>query len=139
MARPFPEPTLNTPDLYWPWFRAVAIPRLKGLGWEVAVDEEVGFPVYETDPGDWKGSLSEQAGGWFSLSVGFDLDGERLDLLPILAKLLEDGTLDMLDELVDHESHLVYLPEGGALQIPVDRLKRILRQLASLVLSLIHI
>ena len=129
----FPEPTLNTPDLYWPWFRAVAIPRLKGLGWEVAVDEEVGFPVYETEPGDWKGSLSEQAGGWFSLSVGFDLDGERLDLLPILAKLLEDGTLDMLDELVDHESHLVYLPEGGALQIPVDRLKRILRQLASLV------
>ena len=99
----------------------------------MAVDEEVGFPVYETEPGDWKGSLSEQAGGWFSLSVGFDLDGERLDLLPILAKLLEDGTLDMLDELVDHESHLVYLPEGGALQIPVDRLKRILRQLASLV------
>ncbi len=129
----FPEPSVNTPDLYWPWFRAEAIPKLESRGWEVSVDEEVGFPVYATEPGDWEGVLSEQAGGWFSLSVGFDLDGERLDLLPILAKLLEDGTLDMLEELPDRSHHLVYLPDGGALQIPVDRLKRILRQLASLV------
>ena len=129
----FPEPSLNTPDLFWPWFRAEAIPKLESRGWEVSVDKEVGFPVYVTEPGDWEGALSEQTGGWFSLSVGFDLDGERLDLLPILAKLLEDGTLDMLDELSDRSHHLVYLPEGGALKIPVERLKRILRQLASLV------
>jgi len=129
----FPEPSLNTPDLYWPWFRAEAAARLGEKGWEVEIDEEVGFPVYDTEPADWEGALLEQPGGWFSLSVGFDLDGERLDLLPILAKLLEDGTLDMLDELSDRSHHLVYLPDGGALHIPVDRLRRILRQLASLV------
>ncbi|MCH2585873.1 MAG: DEAD/DEAH box helicase, partial [Planctomycetes bacterium] len=84
-------------------------------------------------PADWEGSLAEQPGGWFALSVGFDLDGERLDHLPILPRLLEDGTLDMLDELSDRSHHLVYLPDGGALHIPADRLKRILRQLASLV------
>ena len=43
--------------------------------------------------------MLEQPGGWFSLSVGFDLDGERLDLLPILAKLLEDGTLEELPRM----------------------------------------
>ncbi len=129
----FPEPSLNTPDLYWPWFRAEAVTRLEGRGWQVEIDEEIGFPVYETEPADWEGSLAEQPGGWFALSVGFDLDGERLDLLPILTRLLEDGTLDMLDELSDRSHHLVYLPDGGALHIPADRLKRILRQLASLV------
>ncbi len=129
----FPEPNLNTPDLYWPWFRAEAVTRLEGRGWQVEIDEEVGFPVYETEPAGWEGSLTEQPGGWFALSVGFDLDGERLDLLPILTRLLEDGTLDMLDELSDRSHHLVYLPDGGALHIPADRLKRILRQLASLV------
>ena len=129
----FPEPSLNTPDLYWPWFRAEAVPRLEARDWEVSIDSEVGFPVFSTDPAQWESSLSEQPGGWFALSVGFDLEGERLDLLPILAKLLEDRTLDMLDELSGRSHHLVYLPDGGALQIPVERLKRILRQLASLV------
>ena len=129
----FPEPSLTTPDIYWPWFRAEARPRLEAKGWRVEVDEDIGFPVHQCEPADWDSALEEQPGGWFALSVGFDLDGQRLDLLPILAKLLEDGTLDMLSELPDRTHHLVYLPDGGALHIPVDRLRRILRQLAALV------
>lgn len=129
----FPEPSLSTPDLYWPWFRAEATPKLEALGWTVEIEEEIGYPVHATSPADWESSLDEQPGGWFALSVGFDLDGRRLDLLPILAKLLEDGTLDMLEELSERTNHLVYLPDGGALYIPVDRLRRILRQLAVLV------
>ena len=129
----FPEPSLSTPDLYWPWFRAEAGPKLEAQGWRVEIDEEIGFPVHPCEPADWHSSLEEQPGGWFALSVGFDLDGQRLDLLPILAKLLEDGTMDMLAELPDRTHHLVYLPDGGALRIPVDRLRRILRQLAALV------
>ena len=129
----FPEPSLSTPDVYWPWFRAEATAKLQRHGWEVEIDDNIGFPIYPTEPADWESSLDEQPGGWFALSVGFDLNGERLDLLPILAKLLEDSTLDMLDELSDRSHHLVYLPDGGALHIPVDRLRRILRQLAALV------
>ena len=129
----FPEPSLSTPDVYWPWFRAEASRKLEAKGWTVEIDDEIGYPVFETSPGDWESSLDEQPGGWFSLSVGFDLNGQRLDLLPILAKLLEDGTLDMLDELPSRSHHLVYLPGGGALHIPIDRLRRILRHLAALV------
>ena len=129
----FPEPSLSTPDVYWPWFRTEAARKLEARGWTVEVDDDIGHPVYDTSPADWESSLDEQPGGWFALSVGFDLNGERLDLLPILAKLLEDGTLDMLDELPGRSHHLVYIPDGGALHIPVDRLRRILRQLAALV------
>jgi hypothetical protein len=129
----FPEPSLSTPDVYWPWFRAEASRKLEAKGWTVEIDDEIGYPVFETSPDDWESSLDEQPGGWFSLSVGFDLNGQRLDLLPILAKLLEDGTLDMLDELPGRSHHLVYLPGGGALHIPIDRLRRILRHLAALV------
>ncbi len=129
----FPEPSLSTPELYWPWFRAEAARNLQDRGWTVEIDDEIGYPVYTTSPQEWNSALDEQPGGWFSLSVGFDLDGLRLDLLPILVNLLEDDTLDMLDELPDRSHHLVYLPDGGALHIPVDRLRRILRHLAALV------
>ncbi len=129
----FPEPSLSTPDVYWPWFRAEAGPRLEAKAWQVEIDEGIGFQVHRCEPAEWESSLEEQPGGWFALSVGFELEGQRLDLLPILAKLLEDGTMDMLAELPDRTHHLVYLPDGGALHIPVDRLRRILRQLAALV------
>lgn len=129
----FPEPSLSTPAMFWPWFRAEAAPKLEKLGWHVEIDDEIGYPVYETSPEDWDSKLAEEPGGWFSLSVGFDLNGKRLDLLPILAHLLEDNTLDVLDDLSAGSKHLVYLPDGGALHIPVDRLKRILRHLAAMV------
>lgn len=129
----FPEPSLSTPAMFWPWFRAEAGPKLGSLGWSVEIDDEIGHPVYETSPQDWESKLSEEPGGWFSLSVGFDLNGKKLDLLPILANLIEDNTLDVLDDLSPKTKHLIYLPDGGALNIPVDRLKRILRHLAAMV------
>ncbi|NNC87873.1 MAG: DEAD/DEAH box helicase [Akkermansiaceae bacterium] len=129
----FPEPSLGTPDVYWPWFRAKAARRLEAAGWSVTIDDEIDHPLYEVDTADFDAALTLQPGGWFALSVGFEVDGERLDLLPILVELLEGDTLDQLRGLPPEERHLVYLPNGGALHLPAGRLRRILRHLASLV------
>jgi len=129
----FPEPNLSTPGVYWPWFRAEAVPKLEARGWTVHIDPGVGHPVHLADPDAWDSAIEKQPGGWFALSVGFDLDGRRLDLLPILAGLLKDDTLDQLSGLPETARHLVYLPDGGALHIPAGRLRRILRHLALFV------
>lgn len=130
----FPEPYHSTPDIYWPWFRATAIPKLEAAGWTVTVEEDFGHHLYAIDGGDLDAHLDELPGGWFTLSVGFDVDGQSLDLLPILLKLLTDDTLDQLANKRDDARHLIYLPNGSALHVPVARLRQILNHL-SLVLD----
>lgn len=126
----FPEPYHSTPDLYWPWFRATAIPKLREAGWIVTIDDDFGHHLYEVSSNDLDARLDEIPGGWFTLSVGFDVDGESLDLLPILLKLLEGDTLDQLATKEPDARHLVYLPNGSALHLPVDRLRKILNHLS---------
>ena len=129
----FPEPSLSTPDVFWPWFRTDAAAKLAAHHWEVEIDDDIGHTVFAPEDKDWQADLEEIPGGWFALSVGFDLDGERLDLLPILAELLEGDTIEQLRGLPKDARHLVYLPTGGALHIPAGRLRGILRHLAAIV------
>ncbi|MEM9079432.1 MAG: DEAD/DEAH box helicase [Verrucomicrobiota bacterium] len=126
----FPEPYHTTPDLFWPWFRATAIPKLEQAGWSVEVDPEFPHHIYAIDSSELDASLDETPGGWFTLSVGFDVDGQQFDLLPILLRLLQDDTLEQLATKAPDARHLVHLPNGSALHLPVDRLRQVLNHLA---------
>ncbi|MGJ8696925.1 MAG: DEAD/DEAH box helicase [Verrucomicrobiaceae bacterium] len=131
----FPEPHLSTPSVYWPWFRSKAVPQLREAGWDVEVDDDFGHHVHELTDDEMRATLEPSPGGWFTLSVGIDLNGKRLDLLPILTGLLDGDTLDQLADLADDDPHLIYLPDshgGGALQVPAGRLRIILHHLAAL-------
>jgi superfamily II DNA or RNA helicase len=129
----FPDPSRIPVDLFWHQFRGEWIAKLEESGWRITVDDNVGHRVFEADPADWESSLTPQTGGWFSLSVGFDVAGERHDLLPILAELLE---ADILEETLDRPDHgFIYapLPNGDALKLPIGRVRRILQHLESLI------
>ncbi|MDP0491509.1 MAG: DEAD/DEAH box helicase, partial [Verrucomicrobiota bacterium JB023] len=129
----FPEPYHSTPDLYWPWFRATAIPKLIQLGWTVEVDPDFGHHIYDVDSHELDTAFDEAPGGWFTFSVGFEVDGESFDLLPILLRLLEDDTLEQLTTKGDDQRHLVHLPNGSALHLPVSRLREILNNLSAVL------
>ncbi|MFN9027096.1 MAG: DEAD/DEAH box helicase [Akkermansiaceae bacterium] len=65
--------------------------------------------------------------------MGFDVDGERYDLMPILAGLLKQ---DFLEETLDRPNQgFVYapLPNGDALKLPIGRVRRLLQHLSALV------
>ncbi|MDE0861546.1 MAG: DEAD/DEAH box helicase [Akkermansiaceae bacterium] len=128
----FPEPHLSTPAVFWPWFRANAAPKLRDAGWQVEIDPQFGHDVHDLSDDKMQASLELAPGGWFTLSVGIDLAGKRLDLLPILTGLLDGDTLDQLQDLEDDDTHLIYLPNGGALKVPAGRLRVILHHLAAL-------
>ena len=129
----FPDPGRMPVDAFWHRFRGEWIARLEELGWRVTVDDNVGHRVLDADPVHWDSQLSAEGGGWFSLSVGFDVAGTRHDLLPILAGLLEDETLG--ETLGSPDASYVYapLPNGDALRLPIGRVRRILEHLESLV------
>ena len=129
----FPDPGRVPIDEFWFQFRGEMVARLEHLGWTVAIDDNVGHRVIDADPSQWQSTLEPAQGGWFSLSVGFEVAGERHDLLPILAGLLES---DFLEETLDRPNNgHVYapLPNGDALRLPVGRVRMILQHLAALL------
>lgn len=129
----FPDPSRVATDAFWHQFRGEMVQRLEDLGWAVTVADNVGHRVHEADPATWNSRLAAGDGGWFSLSVGFDVGGERHDLLPILAGLLEN---DFLEETLDRPNNgHVYapLPNGDALKLPIGRVRKILQHLAALI------
>ncbi|MDX2299697.1 MAG: DEAD/DEAH box helicase [Xanthomonadaceae bacterium] len=76
-------------------------PPLSPEGWQPVLRQlrEVGFRIeYEDDfprddlvhTGEWHAELGEDGSGWFDLRLGIDVGDQRLDLLPILRRLLED-------------------------------------------------
>lgn len=140
----FPDPGRVPVDAFWHQFRGEKVAELEGLGWRISFGEGVGHRVHDADPDQWRTQLSQggdeegyegdfSEGGWFSLSVGFDVEGVRHDLMPILAGLLKD---DFLEETLDRpDVGYVYAPlkNGDALKLPIGRVRRILRHLSALV------
>ena len=140
----FPDPGRMPVDAFWHEFRGEKVAQLVAVGWSISFGEGVGHQVHEADPVKWETKLSRDEdedgyegdfsdGGWFSLSVGFDVDGVRHDLMPILAGLLKQ---DFLEETLDRpDGGYVYAPlkNGDALKLPIGRVRRILRHLSALV------
>lgn len=55
------------------------------------IDYEEGFPRDElVDITGWHAKLARSGNAWFDLSLGVDVEGRRVDLLPVLRQLLGD-------------------------------------------------
>ncbi len=133
MDRWFPDPSIIPIDDFWYRFRGEWMEKLENDGWKITVDDQVGHRVHMAEPAAWKTKLDQREVGWFSLSVGFDVAGERYDLLPILANLLENH---FLEETLDRPAQgFVYspLPNGDALKLPIGRVRIILQHLAAVL------
>jgi superfamily II DNA or RNA helicase len=140
----FPDPGRVPVDTFWHQFRGEFSEMLENSGWKIKYEEGVGHKVHDAAPEKWYTRLISESeddkyagdfsdGGWFSLSVGFDVDGERYDLMPILAGLLKQ---DFLEETLDRPNQgFVYapLPNGDALKLPIGRVRRLLQHLSALV------
>ena len=104
-------------------------------GWRVEIDPSFRYRVIEADT-DWNATVNEAGSGWwFSLDLGIDVEGERVQLLPVLVAALRspasggvgsargpgfDGTL------------YAPLPGGRHLALPFDRVGAILSVLVEL-------
>ncbi|MBT8045395.1 MAG: DEAD/DEAH box helicase, partial [Verrucomicrobiae bacterium] len=81
----------------------------------------------------WRAEFVDEGKGWFSLSAGFDIDGERMDLQPILATLVEYDFLKLTEGMPDGQEFLIFLADGRGLTLPIGRFRRILTHLGELV------
>ncbi len=121
------------PDFYWQRFQHEAIPALEKRGWTVQLSPHVGLKplIFRTDT--WQAEIVEEGKGWFNLSAGFEIDGEKFELQPILATLLDNDFLTLTENLPLGQEFLVFLPDGRGLALPVGRFRHILTTLGQIL------
>lgn len=110
-------------------------PSLREFGFKL--ESAAGFPfALVSETGEWylqvDGSEDEDAGNpWFDLRLGIDVDGERVDLLPILRRLLADPAFPLVARKgeADDASWLVPLDERRRAALPLARLRRLIAPL----------
>ena len=121
-------------------FYLYTLPLLTNAGWCVDIDESFPFRPLEK-VGEWYADLASTQGkggaaDWFDLEMGLMVDGQRVNILPLVVKLLKDETQTLiLNKLSpDQEEHLMYVPldDGQLLPIPAGKIRYIARTLIEL-------
>jgi superfamily II DNA or RNA helicase len=122
-------------DNEWMGFILSHAPKLEAEGWRIEVDPSFAFRLAQ--PEDWYADAQPGSGiDWFNAEIGVHLDGQKVNLLPILLQhfarnqdLFGPAILSQLD---DKAHLLVPLPDGRRLPFPVPRLKLMLGVLMDL-------
>ncbi len=71
-------------------FGAYVLPQLRGRGWVVEVADRYPYAAV-AGSAPWYADVDSEGSDWFALELGIELDGQRINLVPVLLELLEDG------------------------------------------------
>lgn len=119
------------------WYQLIldTVPQLRAQGWRIEISDDFRYRLIEAD--EWYATLDETPGNdWFSLELGVDVDGERVNILPILAsylrqiKTMED--LRNLRELPDDTPLMCPLGDGRIINLPLARARHLIEVLTEL-------
>jgi len=108
------------------------VPRLRAQGWTVDIDAN--FPLQVITPdSEIEAELEEGSGiDWLELHLGVMVDGERIDLVPALIRLITKGDLAVMLERPDDVPFLLPLPDGRKVALPLHRIRPTLQALLEL-------
>jgi superfamily II DNA or RNA helicase len=106
------------------------LPRLRAEGWRLEYGPRFPLKLVDTDY-RFYGEVEEGSGGLFTLELGIDLDGEHVNLLPVLREGLREGRFADLP-LAEDAIVALTLPGDRRLPISAGRLRTILAVLNEL-------
>ncbi|MEI8195111.1 MAG: DEAD/DEAH box helicase, partial [Phycisphaerae bacterium] len=102
------------------------LPKLRERGWVIEEDPSFEYRIAEAE--EWFTEVESSGENWFDLELGVMVDGQRINLLPLLGPLLERlGAPD-----ADLTNLTVQLPDGRRLRLPPERLQAIRTTLVEL-------
>jgi len=108
------------------------VPRLRAAGWIVDIDSDFPLQIVTADA-DIDAELVEGSGiDWLELNLGVQIDGQRVDLVPPLLKLLARPEAALLAEQPDSKPLILPLPDGRILSLPMARIRPTLLALLEL-------
>ena len=115
-------------------FSLNGVPQLCAAGWQIEIDADYPYRLVETEA-DWYADIEEDAtADWFGVALGISVDGERVNLLPLLLDWLREAKLarEDIDALADADHVMARLPDGRLLPIPMARVRSVLATLTEL-------
>lgn len=110
-------------------FTSRAVPAMEALGWKVEVDRAYPFQVVNSAP-EWYANVREDSDrpDWFALELGVEVGGARVDLLPALLDLLQDGREGgSLGELQGRREIALPVSETHHIAVEGEHLRSLLR------------
>ncbi|MFW6050475.1 MAG: DEAD/DEAH box helicase [Myxococcota bacterium] len=118
------------------WFTTHALPQLRAMGWEVEVDETYPYQVVEAEA-QWYARVvpADEKPDWFGLELGVEVDGRRINLLPVLVDLLEGAATKESLESVARSSKryfAVRISDTHCLPVAPDRMRDLMRVVVEL-------
>ncbi|MGH8460153.1 MAG: SNF2-related protein [Stenotrophobium sp.] len=122
-------------DETWSRFMLEVLPGLAQKGWKIEYDDT--FPHRFAEVEEWFGGVEEATGNdWFTLEMGVMVQGERVNLLPILAQFLhahpQDFSRAALKARPPDAQLVAALPDGRRIALPYARIAPILLTLIEL-------
>lgn len=118
----------------WPDFMKEVLPKLRADGWQVHMPRDFRHRKVEID--SWEMALEEEDDGWFTLSMGIVVDGQRLALAPMLDDLFKRDKRWLegrsIDRIQDDLPVALNLPNADIVYVPAHRLKPLARTLIDL-------
>lgn len=120
----------------WLDFNLKVLPIVRDMGWQVSTSSEYPYQVIDQGDVEWYTELEEVVEQkWFNMELGISIHGEKINLLPLIVRAIENFFIQQKNELniLPEEGHLITkLPDGRLLPIPIARLKPILNVLTEL-------
>lgn len=108
--------------------QAVALRKLSLAGWQIDFEAKNRFVKVQSHT--WFADVEAQPDqDWFELGIGVDIDGKKVNLLPLLLNLIRQGKISAE---IGGKPVTVELDSGELLTLPADRVKRILSVLGEL-------
>ncbi len=110
---------------HWYPFMSDELPKLRAAGWHIHIPAGFRHLLLEVD--EWDAEISEDANGWFNLTMGIMVQGERLALAPLLYDLFRSDNrwLDprIVREIPDDAPVTLATPSGALMRVPAGRVK----------------
>jgi SNF2 family DNA or RNA helicase len=120
----------------WLSFNLKELPEFKKKGWRIKTAADYPYHVVEESDIEWYTQLEDVGQhNWFDVELGIHINGEKINLLPLIVSALENLVLKQgghIENLPIEEHLLAKLPDGRLLPIPIARLKPILNVLTEL-------
>jgi superfamily II DNA or RNA helicase len=108
------------------------VPELRAEGWDVEIDDD--FPVQVLVPDTEVSARLDESSGidWLELHLGVTVNGETIDLVPALVRLITGPDNALTPDGPDEAPFLLPLPDGRLLSLPMGQIRPTVRALLEL-------
>ncbi|HHJ20739.1 MAG TPA: hypothetical protein ENJ84_13095 [Gammaproteobacteria bacterium] len=128
----FPSASVSESAGKWHDFIEHKLPVLEAEGWKI--DYEDNFHLRFDEADEWQAELESDDNQWFSLTLGVELDGQKVNLLPLLVDILAEvkNPVELREYLMTQSHFLLPMGEHRWLKVPSERLLPIFDTLVEL-------